>query len=198
MLNRIRNIRKRWIVISAIGALLAIGLVSGAVLAADARDDLADSVLYDGYRHGPGGKGNSDALLLRVADILGIEQATLASAFLTARSEETDARFTSYTGLLVAGGTLTQEQADEADTWFSERPEGLDWASESLARSPQSDQFTARLTRLVTSGTLTQEQAESIASWHADRPDFLPEAATRRDDRGWGKRGGVGERYGHH
>ena len=119
MLNRIRNIRKRWIVISAIGALLAIGLVSGAVLAADARDDLAGSVYHDGSRHGGGGKGNSDALLLRVAEILGIEQATLASAFLTARSEETDARFASYTGLLVAGGTLTREQADEADTWFS-------------------------------------------------------------------------------
>lgn len=197
MLNRIRNIRKRWIVISAIGALLAIGLVSGAVLAADARDDLADSVYYDGYRHGGGGKGHSDALLLRVAEILGIEQATLSSAILTARSEETDARFTSYTGLLVAGGTLTQEQADEADTWFSDRPDGLDWATESLARSPQSDQFTARLSRLVTSGTLTQDQAESIASWHADRPGSLPEGATRRDDRGWGKRGEVRERHGH-
>lgn len=198
MLNRIRNIRKRWIVISAIGALLAIGLVSGAVLAADARDDLRESVGYDGYRHGSGGKGHSDALLLRVADIVGIEQSTLASAFLTAQSEETDARFTSYTGLLVAGGTLTQEQADEADTWFSDRPEGLDWATERLARSPQSDQFTARLTRSVSSGALTQEQAESIATWHADRPDFLPEVTTGRKDGDWGRLGKVDHRRGHH
>ncbi len=198
MLNRIRNIRKRWIVISAIGALLAIGLVSGAVLAADARDDLSDSMQYDGHRQGGRGNGHSDALLLRVADILGIEQSTLASAFLTARSEETDARFASYTGLLVAGGTLTQEQSDEAVDWFSDRPEGLDWATERLARSSPSDQSTARLTRSVSSGALTQEQAESIATWHADRPEFLPEITAGREGHTWNKRGEIGERRGRH
>ncbi len=201
MLNKFRNIRKRWIVISAVGALLAIALVSGVALAADARSDLMANTLHDGYGYGRHGKSNSDALLLRVAEIVGVEQSTLVAAFGTARSEQVDARFDSYAGLLVAGGELTQDQADEADTWFSDRPAGLDWATERMAASPPSEQSTARLTRLVSAGQLSQEEAESIASWHADRPDFLPEAAAGHrahsgadwDDR----RGGFAGKRGH-
>ena len=193
MLNKIRNIRKRWIIISTTSVLLAIALVSGVALAADAKSDLIAHTLDQNSNYGKRGGGNSDALLLRVAEIVGLEQATLAAAFGTARTEQVDARFDSYLGLLEAGGTLTGEQADAADTWFSDRPAGLDWVTESMVRVAPSDQSTARLTRLVAAGQLTQDAAESIATWHADRPDSLPELSSRRGDyRGnpWGEHGG--------
>ena len=198
MINRIRNIRRRWIVISVIGAMLAIGLVSGAVLAADARNDLANYSLNDGYGYSRHGKGQSDAVLLRVAEILGIERSTLESAFASARAEQADARFASYAALLVANGTLTQEQADEATGWFSERPSGSEWVTEGMAGVSASEQSTVKLTNLVAAGRLTQEQAEAIASWHADRPDSLPEISATRSrfhgDFDGGKRGFRGHR----
>ena len=197
MLNRIRNIRKRWIIISVIGAMLAIGLVSGAALAADARSDLANYSLKDGYGHGRHGKGQADALLLRVAEILGIERSTLESAFASARAEQADARFASYTALLVANGTLIQEQAGEATDWFSGRPSGMEWVTEGIARTAQSEQSAMRLTRLVMAGTLTQDEAEAIASWHADRPDFLPVLAAGDSDHRGGHRGRFGKGRGH-
>ena len=201
MLNRIRNIKKRWIIISATAVLLAVALVSGVALAADARGDLMANTLDQSANYGKRGGSNSDALLLRVADIVGVEQSTLAAAFGTARTEQVDARFDSYVGLLEAGGTLTEEQADSADTWFSGRPAGLDWVTEAMVRVAPTDQTTARLTRLVTAGQLTQEEAESIATWHADRPDSLPVLSSLRGDyhdSRWGEhRGGFGGKRGH-
>ena len=202
MLNRLRGIRKRWIIISATAILLAIGLVSGAALAADARGELINNQSAYGYDLDRRGNGHSDALLLRVAEILGIDQSTLESAFGAARAEQVDARYTSYTGMLVASGSLTQEQADEADTWFAGRPDGIDWLAERTARTAQSDESTLRLTRLVAAGQLTQDEAEAIATWHAARPDFLPELAIsdrghRNDWRG-GFRNESGKRGGRH
>lgn len=198
MLNRIRNIRKRWIIVSAIGALLAIGLVSGAVLAADARSDLVNYSVNDGYGNARHGKGQSDAALIRVAEILGIERSTLESAFASARAEQADARFASYTALLVANGTLTQEQAAEATGWFSDRPSGMEWVTEGMAGVSPLEQSTVKLTNLVAAGRLTQEQAEVVASWHADRPDSLPEISATRSrfhgDFDGGKRGFRGHR----
>ncbi|MYC33780.1 MAG: hypothetical protein F4X64_11470 [Chloroflexi bacterium] len=198
MFNRIRNIRKRWIIIYATVALLAVGLVSGAVLAADARSDLANYSLNDGYSYGRHGKGQPDALLLRVAEILGIERSTLESAFVSARAEQADARFASYAALLAANGTLTQEQADEATGWFSDRPSGMEWVTEGMAGVSPSEQSTVKLTNLVAAGRLTQEQAEAVASWHADRPDSLPEIGATRSrfhgDFDGGKRGFRGHR----
>ena len=201
MLNRIRGIRKRWIVISAAAVLLAVGLISGVALAADARGDLMANTLHSEYGYARQGKGNSDALLLRVAEIIGVEQATLAAAFGTARSEQVDARFDSYTGLLVAGGTLTQAQADEADTWFSARPDGSDWLAERMAGMASTEQSTARLTRLVAAGQLTQDEAEAIAAWHAERPESLPEMRAKMSGIGHDNHGGHGEgrwKFGRH
>lgn len=202
MLNRIRNIRKRWIIISAAAVLLAVALVSGVALAADARSDLIAYTLDQNSNYGKRGGANSDALLLRVAEIVGIEQSTLAAAFGTARAEQVDARFDSYVGLLEAGGTLTQQQSNSADTWFSERPAGLDWVTESMVRVAPTDQSTARLTRLVSAGQLTQEEAESIVAWHAGRPDSLPELSSQRGDHRadrWGEHGGgFGGKRGRH
>ena len=105
MFNRIRNIRKRWIIVSAAVALLAVGLVSGAAFAANARADYVANSLSHGYGDAMGksrhGQGNSTALMVRVAEILGIEPATLNSAFATAIDEQAETRFDTYVAGLV-------------------------------------------------------------------------------------------------
>ena len=187
MLNRIRNIRKRWIVISVIGALLAIGLVSGAVLAADARSDLANHSLNDGYGYGRHGKGQSDALLLRVAEILGIERSTLESAFATAIDEQAETKFNDRVAELAADETLTQEQADAATAWFANRPELSGAIAVRLAGTSDSDRVDGWLARLVEHEKLSQDEADALAAWHDDRPDALPEVKHGRLKHGKGR-----------
>ena len=186
MLNRIRNIRKRWIIVSAIGALLAIALVSGAVLAADARSDLANHSLNDGYGHGRHGEGQSDALLLRVAEILGIERSTLESAFATAIDEQAETKFNDRVAELAADETLTQEQADAATAWFANRPELSGAIAARLAGTSDSDRVDGWLARLVEHEKLSQDEADALAAWHDDRPDALPEVKHGRSKHGKG------------
>lgn len=180
MLNRIRNIRKRWIIISVIGALLAIGLVSGAVLAADARSDLANHSLNNGYGHGRHGKGQSDALLLRVAEILGIERSTLESAFATAIDEQAETKFNDHVAQLVADETLTQEQAGAATSWFGARPANSGPIAMRLAGAADSGRVDSFLAEMVEKEKITQDESDSLSEWHDDRPESLPEAERKR------------------
>ena len=184
MLNRIRNIRKRWLVVWAAVAVLALGLVSGVAFAASGPAHYI--VGGDDYHHGSGyghhgmgehGHGANSQLMARVAEILGIEQTTLEAAFTTAKAGQMDARFATYTDELVADETLTQEQADAAKTWFGNRPAEAGKVAWLAIRTAESEPMQERLARLVTAGALTQEQADAIASWHGNRPDTLPEKA---------------------
>ena len=126
MINKIRSVRKRWLIVTAAVALLAVGLVSGGAFASNARaDHVAHSLNYgvgDGTGKGRHGHGNSTALMGRVAEILGIEQTTLESAFSTAIDEQAETKFDARVAQLVADETLTQEQGDAATSWFEERP----------------------------------------------------------------------------
>ena len=124
MFNRIRNIRKRWFVVAASVALLAVGLVGGTVFAAGAPSHAIGKVGHQGYDYDDhrSGKGNNGAMMARVAEILGIEQDTLEAAFATALDEQANIRFEERMAAWVSDETLTQEQADAANTWFDERP----------------------------------------------------------------------------
>ncbi len=193
MFNRIRTIRKRWMIVFTAAALLAVGLVSGAAFAATGHAQSIAADLNPGDADGlgqhdrVGDTGAGSQIMVRVAEILDIEQSTLEAAFQTARSEQADAQFSSFSALLVADGTLTQEQADEADTWFSERPEDVGKLAEAMAGGAKSDNSAARLAKMVSAGKLTQEQAEARAAWQADRPEFLPQFAVGRSDHGVGR-----------
>ena len=149
MFNRIRSVRKRWLVVTAVVALLAVGLVSGAAFAANARADYAANALSYGYGDatdkGRHGHGNSTALMGRVAEILGVEQATLESAFVTAIDEQAETKFDTYVAGLVTDETITQEQADAATAWFEERPNAI------RSRSPSAWLALPTPTRLTTS-----------------------------------------------
>ena len=186
MFNRIRNIRKRWLIVTAAVALLAVGLVSGVAFAANARADYIASALHHGdeYAYGQSrhGHGDSSALMARVAEILGIEQATLESAFATALDEQAETRFDAKVAALVADEILTQEQADAATGWFEERPELSGPIAIRLAATSDSDKVDGFLAKIVEKEKLTQDEADALSAWHDDRPDSLPEHKGKRHD----------------
>ena len=190
MFNRMRNIKKRWLLVVGAVALLSIGLVGGSVFAAGATGKGLGSGLHhasgqDGYRHG---KGESSAVLSRVAEIVGVEQDALESAFKTAFDEQAETRFDDRIDALVADETLTEDEGNAAKTWFEDRPELSGLLALRLAHTSDTERVNNWLERLVDAGKLTQEQADALSSWHAERPDSLPESERRHH----------GHRKGHH
>ena len=190
MFNRLRNIRKRWLVVAGATALLAIGLVSGTAFAAGAASQVVGKGPHHGYGHDDyrSGKGDTSAVMARVAEILGIEQDTLESAFATALDERANARFEEYVQGLEDDETLTSDQATEANDWFDERPANSGALALRLARTSNSDRIDAFLEKLVERERVTQDEADALSDWHDDRPASLPTVTHRH-----GK-----ERHGHH
>jgi len=62
-------------------------------------------------------------LLVRVAEILGIDQQKLEDAFTQARSEMQDEALDSRLQNLVNEGKITQEEADQYKVWLQARPD---------------------------------------------------------------------------
>ena len=186
MLNRIRNLRKRWFVVAASVALLAVGLVGGTVFATGAPSNAIGKALHQGYDYEDhrGSKGSNGALMARVAEILGIEQDTLEAAFATALDEHAGAKFEERTAALVADETLTQEQADAANTWFNERPANSGPIALRLAGTSDSDKVDNFLARLVENEKLTPDESGALDAWHDDRPDSLPEVSRKHGRHG--------------
>ena len=195
MFNRIRNVRKRWFVVTAAVALLAVGLVSGVAFAANDPAHGISNALHQGhgYNHGfdrAGTRGESHAeVMARVAEILEVEQTALEAAFKTALHEQADARFAAYAAQLVTDETITHEQADAAITWFNGRPADTGKLAGFAIATADTDKMDALLSRMVDAKKLTQEQADAISAWHAERPDALPEHEGSRFKKG---------RRGHH
>ena len=195
MFNRIRTMRKRWFVVMAAVALLAVGLVSGVAFAANGPARGFDHALRDGPGYSydadrAGTRGESHAqVMARVAEILGVEQTALEDAFKTALHEQADARFAAYAAQLVTDETITQEQADAAITWFNGRPAETGKLAGIATATADTEKMDTLLSRLVDAEKLTQEQADAISAWHAERPDALPELEGNHFKKG---------RHGHH
>ena len=203
MFNRIRNIRKRWFLVAASVALLAVGLVGGTVFAAGAPSQAIGNALHHGYDHDDhrAGIGNRSAIMGRVAEILGIEQGTLESAFATALDEQANTKFEERMSALVSDETLTQDQADAANAWFDERPANSGPLALKLASTSDSDKVDNFLERLVENEKLTQDESDALDAWHDDRPDSLPEVSRKHGRHGHGDADGDGEsdtRWGRH
>jgi len=101
----------------------ALGLVTVGVLAGTASAQTPE----------PGTDGTSqsavttvkDKFLSRVASILGVEEAKLEEAMQQAHREIGDEQVKAHLDRAVAGGRMTQEQADEMYAWLQARPEGV-------------------------------------------------------------------------
>ena len=178
MFDRIRTIRKRWLIATTAAALLAVGLTAGAVFAAgsparyfgDGISPAAKIHPSSGFHHA----GHSQ-LFPRVAEILGIEEEALSNAFTTAWNELADEQFQARMDALVEDETLTHEQADGAVAWFQSRPADAGPLAFIAVATADADKVGKYLDRMVENELLTQAQADAIADWHAERPDYLPE-----------------------
>ena len=103
--------RKRWLIVSIMGAVMALGIASGVVAAQEAT--------------GPDGDSTIRGLAARVAEILGIDETQVQDAIEQAKAEMHDERLDAHLAAMVYSGRLTQEQADEYRVWIESRPEGL-------------------------------------------------------------------------
>lgn len=203
MFNRIRAIRKRWFAVAgAMLALLAVGLVIGGGLTAGRSMAMSDGGSFGyGYGHderrghhrGGDADGSKDALLSRVAELVGVDADDLRAAFVTAHEEQVTAKFRERADGLVAAGTLTQEQADAAAAWFATRPAGSGKLAYYAAGSADAERVTDRLSKMTAAGYLTQQESDALAAWHGQRPEGLPEFGKMRgshDGRGHHRNGG--------
>ena len=102
--------KRRWIVVSALTAVVALGISGGAVLAQTA---------------GPNGDSPVEGMISRVASILGLEKEQVQDAFDEAvagmRAEKIKARLDA----LEENGRITSDQRDDLEDWINSMPEGL-------------------------------------------------------------------------
>ena len=96
--------RKRWIIVSVVMAALAIALTGGAILAQDEDED------------------GSKSFAGRVAEILGLDEDTVADAMEQAKEEMRDEAIKAKLDALVEDGTITQDEADAYLEWLESRP----------------------------------------------------------------------------
>ena len=110
--------RKRWVVIPVVVLALTVALVGGVLLAEGTGDD------------GSGGSDVSDegnkGFAARVAEILGMEEDTVADAVKQAKQEMYEEKLQAKLDALVESGRITQEEADEYKEWVDSRPEGIE------------------------------------------------------------------------
>ena len=178
MFNRIRTIRKRWLIAATAAALLAVGLTAGAVFAAGSpARHFGDGIMPAAKTHASAAlhRAGHSQLFTRVAEILGIEQETLSNAVTTAWNELADEQFQARMDALIEDEALTQEQADGAVAWFQARPANAGVIAYIALATADADKVGKTLDRMVENELLTQAQADAIADWHAERPDYLPE-----------------------
>ena len=121
--------RKRWL----LGLLLAVLAASaiGGIVAADTGDVPPSSESADA--------GTPDnALIDRVAEILGVDATTLDEAYQQARDELGADTLQQWLDALVESGSLTEAEADTIAAWLDSRPDALDSAPLWLGRVPGS------------------------------------------------------------
>jgi hypothetical protein len=100
---------RRWFVIPAAVALLAIGVVTaGAALAQESDTE---------------GSSTISSFASRVASILGLDEAQVQDAMNQAQRELHEEALKSRLDALVEAGRITQEQADQYLQWYQSRPD---------------------------------------------------------------------------
>jgi len=94
----------------------------------------------------PPTEASENALLERVADILGIDEEDLINAFEQAQQEMREEAFINRVNEAVEEGLITQEQADAIIEWWGQRPEEIGewWGQKPGALSPGMFQRTLR------------------------------------------------------
>ena len=108
--------KKKLIAIAVLMAVMLVGIIGGAVLAADNSDDSEPEAKYE-------------ALLDRVCEIyeektdIPIDQEALIDAFAQAQSEMQTKALETWLQFLVEDGEITQAQANEYLDWWQVKPD---------------------------------------------------------------------------
>ena len=102
--------RKRyWLTGTIVAAVMVLGIMGGVVMAQETDD----------------GDSEKQSFAARVADTLGLDETTVQDAMDEAREEMREEALQAKLDRLVENGHMTQEQADEYETWIESRPDGL-------------------------------------------------------------------------
>ena len=102
--------RKRyWLTGTIVAAVMVLGIMGGVVMAQETDD----------------GDSEKQSFAARVADTLGLDETTVQDAMDEAREEMREEALQAKLDRLVENGHMTQEQADEYETWIEARPDGL-------------------------------------------------------------------------
>jgi hypothetical protein len=102
---------KKFMIIPVVAAVVVLsGATAGIVFAADEQQPALQE------------RGQAK-ILERTAEILGIDQEELASAFKQAAKEAAEEKFDQRMAKLVEEGKLTQEQVEEYKQWLQDRPD---------------------------------------------------------------------------
>ncbi len=153
-----------------IAGILAITMTVSGIMTAVNADDANTGGTPPG---GPGGHGGpgfgamlNDNLTAKVATILGIDKSKLTDAFQQAEKELSTERMNNMFAQWVAGGKLTQAQADTYKAWLASKPDNvpLFGSSDNVTRD------TDMLNRLLKDGKITQAQFDSATTWLAVKP----------------------------
>ena len=99
----------RWLIGGVAAAVVMLGVAGGAIMA----------------QQSDGEESRMSAFAAKVASILGLEADDVENAMEQAREELADEALDDKLDELVEKGTITQEQADEYETWIESRPDGL-------------------------------------------------------------------------
>jgi N12 class adenine-specific DNA methylase len=99
------------------------------------------------------------ALIAQVAEILGIDQQELENALKQAQMELREETLDARLQELIAEGTLTQEQANQLESWINARPDAPNIPLRQLKKA-------------LENGTITQEQIDQLKAWLKSRPDI--------------------------
>ena len=102
--------KRRWIVISVLTAMVALGVSGGAVLAQTTV---------------PNGNSPVNTMISRVASILGLESSQLQEAFNQAAAEMRSEMIKSRLDVLEQKGRITAGQRDDLEDWINSMPEAV-------------------------------------------------------------------------
>jgi Na+-transporting NADH:ubiquinone oxidoreductase subunit NqrC len=137
---------KKFIVAAVLVAVVLVAGTAGVVLAQDENQ----------------GAGPRQTVLVRVAQILGIDQQKLEDAFKQAMSEQREQLKETMDQKLqnmVKDGELTQQQVDEFNTWMKAKPD-------------MPNVGPAQLKKMLDEGKITQQQLDAFKDWLKARPEL--------------------------
>jgi hypothetical protein len=124
---------RKFLVIGIIVAVLLAGTIAGVALAQTSTT--------------PAKPKPGDAIMARVASILGIDQTKLEDAFAKAQKEAADSALDARLKQMVDAGRMTQAQADQYKSWWQSRPQTVPGAGADGFMGPMG-RFGGRMPRM--------------------------------------------------